>query len=316
MPEVVEIKKYSIFLKKILKNKYITKITIKKGRYKTHGPFPLYKKINKILPLKVIDIKTKGKFLYFILENSYYIFSTLGLHGGWTYCKKDNKNKKNKKNKTKKFIFPKLIDYISNNKMQQYEKIALNNLNIQIDIKNSPYTLYFYDSLSFGTFKIVTNQQELEKKLRTIGPDILDKDTTFHIFLNAINGKLTKKIKSQPIGLLLMNQKVISGIGNYLRSDILWLSRISPFRKVSTLTPIELKKIYENARLLTWGEYDKSRAIKYKIIKKSSKLPKDYNRNFFVYKETEDIYGNKVIKDELYEGSYKRFIYWVPKLQK
>ena len=32
--------------------------------------------------------------------------------------------------------------------------------------------------------------------------------------------------------------------------------------------------------------------------------------------QEEDIYGNKVIKKELYDGSQKRFIYYVPTIQK
>jgi formamidopyrimidine-DNA glycosylase len=74
MPEVIEVKKYAIFLNKLLKNKYINNIKILKGRYKKYGPFPLYEKLKKNLPLKVIDIKTKGKFLYFVLEKNFYIF--------------------------------------------------------------------------------------------------------------------------------------------------------------------------------------------------------------------------------------------------
>jgi hypothetical protein len=56
-------------------------------------------------------------------------------------------------------------------------------------------------------------------------------------------------------------------------------------------------------------------AVKLKIIDKSSKLPSDYKRDFFVYYEDKDIYGNSVIKEELYEGSQKRFIYWVKERQ-
>jgi len=32
-----------------------------------------------------------------------------------------------------------------------------------------------------------------------------------------------------------MNQKIISGIGNYLCADFLWYSKISAFRKVKDL---------------------------------------------------------------------------------
>jgi formamidopyrimidine-DNA glycosylase len=113
-----------------------------------------------------------------------------------------------------------------------------------------------------------------------------------------------------------MNQKVISGIGNYLRSDILWLSRIDPFRLVKDLTEKEIKRIYQNTRLLTWGDYHFKKAVKLKIIKEDDKLPIHYKRNFFVYDQKEDIYGNPVIKKELYEGTQKRFIYFVETIQK
>jgi hypothetical protein len=48
---------------------------------------------------------------------------------------------------------------------------------------------------------------------------------------------------------------------------------------------------------------------------KTIKLPSDYNRHFFIYEQEQDIKGNKVEKQELYEGSQKRSIYWVPTIQ-
>jgi hypothetical protein len=38
--------------------------------------------------------------------------------------------------------------------------------------------------------------------------------------------------------------------------------------------------------------------------------------DFFVYRKDKDINGEKVIKEELFEGSQKRFIYWVKEVQK
>jgi len=134
----------------------------------------------------------------------------------------------------------------------------------------------------------------------------MDETTTIDLFKE----RLMKKEK-QEIGIALMNQKLISGVGNYLRADILWLSKISPFRKVNKLSDNEFKLIYHNVKVLTWGVYDKKYAIKHKIITKKDKLPSDYKRDFFIYYQDTDIYGNKVTKEELFEGSQKRFIYWV-----
>ena len=309
MPEIVEVRKTRDFLRKIMKNKYITSISILKGRYKTHKPFELYYKIRNNLPLKVLDIKSKGKFMYFILEDDFYIFSTLGLTGGWTYKLNNNDNSK----KIRNYKFPKLLDYISNEKYEKYHKTSINNLNIEFKLKGSNKIVYYYDSLSFGTLKVIDNKEELEKKLNTIGPDIMDNTTTISIFIDQI----TKKNNlDKYIGNVIMNQIVISGIGNYLRSDILWLSRISPFRKVKDLSHKELEKIYNNSRKLTWENYDLKTGIKNKIIQKKDIFPRDFNRNFFVYMCEKDIYDNPVIVENLYEGSVQRKIYYCPKYQK
>jgi hypothetical protein len=55
-------------------------------------------------------------------------------------------------------------------------------------------------------------------------------------------------------------------------------------------------------------------AYKLKIIDKNTKLPSHYNRLFYVYNEKVDINGYKIVKKELYEGSQKRFIYYVPEI--
>ena len=228
---------------------------------------------------------------------------------------KDNENKPKKRsfvgtlrdfldNKTNKYRHPTILEYIGKENMDSYIKSALNHLNVEFKTKEG--SMYFYDTLSFGTLKVIKDEKELNKKLNTIGPDIMDETTTIDLFKERIMKK-----EKQEIGIVLMNQKLISGIGNYLRADILWLCKISPFRKVNKLTEQELKLIYHNARVLTWGDYDKKYAIKYKIITKKDRLPSDYKRDFFVYYEDTDIHGNKVTKEELYEGSQKRFIYWV-----
>jgi endonuclease-8 len=303
MPEVIEIRKYADFLKSHFKNKYLNNIEILKGRYKTHGPFALYKKFKSLLPLKLIDIKTKGKLLYFIFEKNIYLLSTLGLRGAWIlYDPIKNKYK-----------FPKLLNYINNENFESYKKPMLNNLNVKFEFRSSNEILYYSDTLSFGTLKVIDNDTDLEKKLKSIGPDIMDKRTTYEVFKNQILKDINM---NKVIGNVLVNQKIISGIGNYLRSDILWLCRISPFRKVRDLKDTEIYKIYKNALALTWGDYNLKSGLKKKIIDKDHDLPKYYKRNFFVYMENKDIYNNPVIVEPLYEGSQKRFIYWVSRIQK
>jgi formamidopyrimidine-DNA glycosylase len=81
MPEINEVRQYADFLNSKLKNKNIIQFNILNGRYKKHGPFENYNELIKNTPIKVIDIKTKGKFLYMILSNNlkvpYYSSSSL-----------------------------------------------------------------------------------------------------------------------------------------------------------------------------------------------------------------------------------------------
>ena len=299
MPEIVEIKKYCDFIRKNIRGNKLIDIKIKNGRYKKHGPFDGYSKFKKHLPLDFIDIQSKGKFIYFSFDKSIYILNTLGLSGGWVF----------KKHNEDIYRYPNMVEFLDVKDVENYRSNSLKHLNVEFIFTNG--TLYFYDTLSFGTLKVIFDENQLTKKLKSIGHDIMNPDTTIDMFIDAMN-----KYKDKEIGLNLMNQKLVSGIGNYLRADILWLAKVSPFRLTKNITDKEFKNIFRIARSLTWGDYDIKKGLKLKLVLKKDILPKKYKRDFLIYYEDEDIYGNEIEKKELYEGSQKRFIYWVPKFQK
>jgi formamidopyrimidine-DNA glycosylase len=304
MPEIVEIKKYCDLIKKYCINKKVKTIKILKGRYKKHGKFDGYNDFNKELPLKIVDVNSKGKFIYITFEKDFTLYCTLGLSGGWTYKKKDSNTYK----------FPEVLEFLNiknENAIEEYRDTSLEHLNIEFIFEKG--SLYFFDTLSYGTISVSNDKTKLEKKLKSLGPDIMDEDLTYEMFNEQINKKVNLNKK---IGNVLVNQKIISGIGNYLRADILWIAKISPHRLVKNLENIELKHIFQASRDLTWGDYDIKEGKKLKIISKKPLLPHNFKRDFFVYYEDEDINGNKIKKEELYEGSQKRMIYWVPDVQK
>ena len=305
MPEIIEVRKCADFIKKKIKNKKIINVNILNGRYKNKGPFENYRKLKNNIPLKLIDVKTKGKMLYLIFDNKLFLINRLGLMGGWCFLKNNSEKYEHTD------IYKYYKKYGDKKMMEQYIKNSLKHLNFEIVTKEG--TLYYYDVISYGTLKCIDNENELEKILKKIGPDIMDNKTTLCIFKNQV---LKKSNLDKHIGNVLINQKVISGLGNYLRADILWLSKINPYRKVKNLKNNELEKIFKNSKILTWGVYNKNVATKLKIINKKTKIPSDYNRLFFIYMQEKDIYNNKVIKKELYDGSQKRFISYVPAIQK
>ena len=300
MPEVMEIRKYADFINYLFANKKLSDINIVKGRYKKHDAFESYELIKKTLPLKLINVKTKGKFIYWELEKGFYLLNTLGLSGGWAY----------QKNSSSRFQIPKLLEYIDKAKVESYLLRAASHINVEFIFGTEK--LVFFDMLSFGTLKVINSLDNLKSKLNTIGPDIMDESTTLDIFETRIK---TNSNINKPIGVVLLNQKLISGVGNYIRADALWLAKINPFKETKKLTENEIKKLFHSLQVITWGNYNRAYAIKHKIINKGDKIPYDYKRDFFVYREDADIYSNPIVKEELYEGSQKRFIYWVKEYQ-
>jgi len=69
-----------------------------------------------------------------------------------------------------------------------------------------------------------------------LGPEPLDKDFTFSKFKSVLKRGRIKQV--------LMNQEIIAGIGNIYSDEILWHSRVNPFKEASKLSNKELKEIY------------------------------------------------------------------------
>ena len=77
--------------------------------------------------------------------------------------------------------------------------------------------------------------------LNKLGPEPLDKRFTYKIFKERLNKKPNGKIKT-----VLMDQTVISGIGNIYSDEVLWMSSVHPMQKVKDISEKSLKLIYKN----------------------------------------------------------------------
>jgi formamidopyrimidine-DNA glycosylase len=110
----------------------------------------------------------------------------------------------------------------------------------------------------------------------------------------------------------LLNQTLIAGIGNYLRADILWYAKLSPFRTINSLSSKDWKQLYNSIIQITWFHYNFTKAIKLKKITDIKFFNKHIDIDFFVYQQKQDIYGNPVTREFL----DTRSIHWCPKYQK
>jgi DNA-formamidopyrimidine glycosylase len=296
MPEICEVVLTSQALKDRLLNKKLNQINILSGRY-MKALFKGYKQM--IFPLKIKNIDTHGKFMWFEFENTKYLLNTFGLTGMWGF----NKNK----NSRIEFLF-------------------------EDNIK-----VYYDDDRNFGTFEYDDTQIAFNKKINKLASDALKTDFTKEQFLGWFKDFLSKssKRKDMLIVKVLMNQNkvdgIVSGLGNYLVPEILYRCKISPHRKVGELSYNEIKMIaqitkeivkqcyiyndtgyMEDIKKFVEEHYDGLHKGKYPDYHPEIKITKGQKFMFYVYRQKVDPYGNKVIAEKIINN---RSTYWVPDIQ-
>jgi endonuclease-8 len=86
----------------------------------------------------------------------------------------------------------------------------------------------------------VWDEEEWKTLLARLGPDPLNRDSPTKMMERV--GK-----RKTPIGALLMDQSMVSGLGNIFRAELLFRARVSPFRAGSDVSAQELEKIWKDA---------------------------------------------------------------------
>ena len=135
------------------------------------------------------------------------------------------------------------------------------------------YSLVYYDSRMFGTFTIYSTKDYLKsKEISKVAIDPLNKD-----FIGEFLFKKIQKI-NRPIKTVLLDQSIVSGIGNIYADEILFQCKIHPLTKVKYLTLEECKMISKYAKSILLD------AIKHKgTTIFSYKFDKNLNYYFFFF---------------------------------
>ncbi len=84
-----------------------------------------------------------------------------------------------------------------------------------------------------------TKEAHTSKHLDTLGPEPLSKDFSFAIFEKQLAQCPNRKIKS-----VLMDQKILSGVGNIYSDEALWLADIHPMSVVSKIPKEKLRRLF------------------------------------------------------------------------
>ena len=207
MPELPEVETVKETLKrKILKRKIID-INVLYNNIIEHPKVEDFK--SKIVNETFNDIKRRGKWLVFELDN-YYLLSHLRMEGKYHL-----KNTNDEINKHDHVIF-KLDDNTE---------------------------LRYNDTRKFGKMYLV-NKDELEecKPIKELGLEPWD-DKLTNTYLRE-----KYKNKKLPIKTIILDQSIIVGIGNIYADEILFLSKINPLTKCNELNVNDLDNIIKYTR--------------------------------------------------------------------
>ena len=122
------------------------------------------------------------------------------------------------------------------------EKNSMDNKHIHIIFKLSDYDLYYQDVRKFGIMVTKT----LSTLYDTPPLDHVANDPIEGIDISYVYNKLLKKKNS--IKEALLDQSLISGLGNIYVDEVLFLSNIDPRRKAYQISMDELNKIVLNSK--------------------------------------------------------------------
>ena len=209
MPELPEVETVKNSLKGKVLNKQIIGVDILYPKLIEYPIVSLFKE--KIINQTIIDIKRRGKWLMFEL-NDYFLLSHLRMEG--------------------KYLIRNKGDIVT-----KHEHIVF---------KFSDDTeLRYQDVRKFGKMHLI-NKEEIEKRkpINELGLEPWDNNLTIDYL------KEKYENKKLPIKTIILDQSIIVGIGNIYADEILFLSRINPLKKCCDLTLEELSSIIYNTKIV------------------------------------------------------------------
>ena len=162
-----------------------------------------------IINQKINSITTRGKWIVIKLDK-YNLLIHLRMEGKFFFRKKDDPKEKH----------------------EHVEFILDNNISFR-----------FHDVRKFGKMYLIPKEDTYKvKPLSDLGYEYYDKELNEEYLLNKF------KNKKLPIKTVLLDQSIITGIGNIYDDEILFMSKINPLQVTSTLTKKDCTNIIKNTK--------------------------------------------------------------------
>ena len=253
MPELPEVEIVRQSLDKKIKQKKVKKVIIRNKNLRIKIPY----NFKKFLENKVVKkVSRFSKYLIIYLSSNKFCLVHLGMSG--TIHLIDSKNKKEFTN------------------LSFYNSPYLPKKHNHVEIIFEQIKIIYNDPRRFGFFQVIKNLKDLKKRFLHLGPEPFDDKFDIKYFLQFIKNK-EKTIKD-----LLIDQKFVSGIGNIYASEILFLSKVNPIKKIKLLSNKECRKIILNSKKVLLDAIDKG-GSSIKDFKNIDGIQGGFQNSFNVY---------------------------------
>ncbi|MDN6639258.1 MAG: DNA-formamidopyrimidine glycosylase [Tetragenococcus sp.] len=206
MPELPEVETVKNGLVRLVQNKTIADVDVRWSKIVESPTVDEFR--NNLIGQVIEDVKRRGKFLLFKLTD-FDLISHLRMEGKYEYFL-ENEISKPDKHTHVIFTF------------------------------SDGSQLHYNDVRKFGRMILVAkNQGVLYKGIKQLGPEPTKKEFSLTTFAKKLQ-RSTSLIKP-----LLLNQKVVVGLGNIYTDEVLWTAKIHPQQPASTLKQEEVSRLHQ-----------------------------------------------------------------------
>ena len=254
MPELPEVHTTVTGLQKVLPRLTITDIwcdmwstsTLAKNTIKDKTYFPYFKKHT--LNQKIKNVERRAKYILINLSNDFTIIVHLKMTGHLLYGKyKFDQGVRAPQSvlATWGSWIPSVAEHRGTNAdllgkntsplLDPYNR----HIRVVFTLSDNKH-LVFCDSRKFGSMIVVKTENVYKEKLAHLGPEPLDKNFSLKDFKTVLLKSPTRAIKT-----VLMDQSIISGIGNIYSDEMLHRAHILPTRTTKSLNENEWKLLFK-----------------------------------------------------------------------
>lgn len=215
MPELPEVETITRRLTPYILNKSISHLSI-------YHPKSFIGDSDQVLGQTITDISRRSKMIRFKLSNGMNLVTHLKMTGQLIYV--DDEHKVGGGHPTQ--------DWVRN--------LPSTHTRLEYHFRDGS-KLFFNDQRLFGWMKLMSDE-EILKEWNNLGPDASSDSFEYDDFSQKLHRRAI------PIKLAIMDNSIVSGVGNIYACDALNLAQISPFKTAKKLDEDEIRRLYKSIR--------------------------------------------------------------------